>query len=130
MEQLRRRCPGDVYEHLLLKLKTAGTNGQFRTPRHIIKNDGRNDGSKADDLICDPACGTSGFLVESSEYLRKEKAEVLFNAKTREHYMNHMFHGYDMDRNDAAYRSNEHDDTRCQQSEYRISRQSFRPERR
>ena len=54
---------------------------------------------KADDLICDPACGTSGFLVESSEYLRKKKkAEVLFNAKNKEHYMNHMFHGYDMDR--------------------------------
>ena len=54
---------------------------------------------KADDLICDPACGTSGFLVESSEYLRKKKkAEVLFNAKNKEHYMNHMFHGFDMDR--------------------------------
>ena len=54
---------------------------------------------KADDLICDPACGTSGFLVESSEYLRKKKkAEVLFNAKNKEHYMNQMFHGYDMDR--------------------------------
>ena len=75
---------GDVYEHLLLKLKTTGTNGQFRTPRHIIKMMVEMMDPKADDLICDPACGTSGFLVESSEYLRKKKkAEVLFNAKTR-----------------------------------------------
>lgn len=100
MEQLRSEdVRGDVYEHLLLKLKTAGTNGQFRTPRHIIKMMVEMMDPKADDLICDPACGTSGFLVESSEYLRKKKkAEVLFNAKNKEHYMNHMFHGYDMDR--------------------------------
>jgi len=96
MEQLRSEdVRGDIYEYLLSKLATAGVNGQFRTPRHIIKMMN----PKADDLICDPACGTSGFLVESSEYLRKKKkAEVLFNAKNKEHYMNHMFHGYDMDR--------------------------------
>ena len=100
MEQLRSEdVRGDVYEHLLLKLKTAGTNGQFRTPRHIIKMMVEMMDPKADDLICDPACGTSGFLVESSEYLRKKKkAEVLFNAKNKEHYMNQMFHGSDMDR--------------------------------
>jgi len=90
---------GDLYEYLLSKVATAGTNGQFRTPRHIIKMMVEMMDPKADDLICDPACGTSGFLVESSEYLRKKKkAEVLFNAKNKEHYMNHMFHGYDMDR--------------------------------
>ena len=90
---------GDIYEYLLSKLATAGVNGQFRTPRHIIKMMVEMMDPKADDLICDPACGTSGFLVESSEYLRKKKkAEVLFNAKNKEHYMNHMFHGYDMDR--------------------------------
>ena len=95
MEQLRSE---DV-RYLLSKLATAGVNGQFRTPRHIIKMMVEMMDPKADDLICDPACGTSGFLVESSEYLRKKKkAEVLFNAKNKEHYMNHMFHGYDMDR--------------------------------
>lgn len=100
MEQLRSEdVRGDIYEYLLSKLATAGVNGQFRTPRHIIKMMVEMMDPKADDLICDPACGTSGFLVESSEYLRKKKkAEVLFNAKNKEHYMNHMFHGYDMDR--------------------------------
>ena len=100
MEQLRSEdVRGDIYEYLLSKLATAGVNGQFRTPRHIIKMMVEMMDPKADDLICDPACGTSGFLVESSEYLRKKKkAEVLFNAKNKEHYMNKMFHGYDMDR--------------------------------
>ena len=100
MEQLRSEdVRGDIYEYLLSKLATAGVNGQFRTPRHIIKMMVEMMDPKADDLICDPACGTSGFLVESSEYLRKKKkAEVLFNTKNKEHYMNHMFHGYDMDR--------------------------------
>ena len=100
MEQLRSEdVRGDIYEYLLSKLATAGVNGQFRTPRHIIKMMVEMMDPKADDLICDPACGTSGFLVESSEYLRKKKkAEVLFNAKNKEHYMKHMFHGYDMDR--------------------------------
>ena len=100
MEQLRSEdVRGDIYEYLLSKLATAGVNGQFRTPRHIIKMMVEMMDPKADDLICDPACGTSGFLLESSEYLRKKKkAEVLFNAKNKEHYMNHMFHGYDMDR--------------------------------
>ena len=100
MEQLRSEdVRGDIYEYLLSKLATAGVNGQFRTPRHIIKMMVEMMDPKADDLICDPACGTSGFLVESSEYLRKKKkAEVLFNAKNKEHYMNHMFHGCDMDR--------------------------------
>lgn len=100
MEQLRSEdVRGDIYEYLLSKLATAGVNGQFRTLRHIIKMMVEMMNPKADDLICDPACGTSGFLVESSEYLRKKKkAEVLFNAKNKEHYMNHMFHGYDMDR--------------------------------
>lgn len=100
IEQLRSEdVRGDIYEYLLSKLATAGVNGQFRTPRHIIKMMVEMMDPKADDLICDPACGTSGFLVESSEYLRKKKkAEVLFNAKNKEHYMNQMFHGYDMDR--------------------------------
>ena len=54
---------------------------------------------KADDIICDPACGTAGFLVGAGEYLRKKrKEEVLFNRQNKDHYMNHMFHGFDMDR--------------------------------
>ena len=90
---------GDVYEHLLSKLKTAGMNGQFRTPRHIIRMMVDLMEPGADEVICDPACGTSGFLVAASEYLRENrKQEVLFNRQNKEHYMNHMFHGFDMDR--------------------------------
>ncbi len=90
---------GDVYEYLLSKIATAGVNGQFRTPRHIIKMMVELVEPKAEDVICDPACGTAGFLVEAGEYLRRErKKEILFNREKKEHYMNHMFHGYDMDR--------------------------------
>lgn len=90
---------GDVYEYLLSKLATAGVNGQFRTPRHIIRMIVDMMQPRPDDVICDPACGTSGFLVASSEYLQENcKQEVFFNRQNKEHYMNHMFHGFDMDR--------------------------------
>ncbi|MBP3522534.1 MAG: SAM-dependent DNA methyltransferase [Clostridia bacterium] len=90
---------GDLYEYLLGKLATAGVNGQFRTPRHIIRMMVEMMEPKADEIICDPACGTSGFLVAASEYLKEHrKQEVFFNRANKEHYMNHMFHGYDMDR--------------------------------
>lgn len=92
---------GDVYEYLLSKLNTAGRNGQFRTPRHIIKMMVKLMQPKPDEIICDPACGTSGFLIAASEYLMEDeerKREVLFDKENKEHYLNHMFHGYDMDR--------------------------------
>ncbi len=90
---------GDVYEYLLSKIATAGVNGQFRTPRHIIRMMVELMEPKADEVICDPACGTSGFLVAASEYLKENcKQEVFFNRQNRDHYMNHMFHGFDMDR--------------------------------
>ncbi|MBQ9198828.1 MAG: SAM-dependent DNA methyltransferase [Lachnospiraceae bacterium] len=90
---------GDVYEYLLSKIATAGRNGQFRTPRHIIKMMVELMNPKADEIICDPACGTSGFLVTAGEYLReKQKEEIFYDKKKKEHYMNHMFYGYDMDR--------------------------------
>lgn len=100
MEQLKKAdTRGDVYEYLLSKLATAGVNGQFRTPRHIIRMIVDMMQPKPDDVICDPACGTSGFLVTASEYLRENcKKEVLFDKANKDHYMNHMFHGYDMDR--------------------------------
>ena len=90
---------GDVYEYLLSKLSTAGVNGQFRTPRHIIRMMVDLMEPAPDDVICDPACGTSGFLVATSEYLKENcKEEVFFNRQNKDHYMNHMFHGFDMDR--------------------------------
>lgn len=90
---------GDVYEYLLSKIAQSGINGQFRTPRHIIKMMVAMLEPKPEDIICDPACGTSGFLVASGEYLKENcKEEVFFNKRNKEHYMSGMFHGYDMDR--------------------------------
>ena len=90
---------GDVYEYLLSKLATAGTNGQFRTPRHIIRMMVELMAPGPDEVICDPACGTSGFLVAAGEYLReKYKEEIFFNKERKAHYNNAMFTGYDMDR--------------------------------
>lgn len=90
---------GDTYEYLLNKIAQSGLNGQFRTPRHIIKMMVELMAPTSDDVICDPACGTSGFLVASGEYLKENlKEEIFFNKQKKDHYMNHMFHGYDMDR--------------------------------
>lgn len=89
---------GDIYEYLLAKISTSGVNGQFRTPRHIIKMMVELMQPKPDDTICDPACGTGGFLVTAGEYLREHhKQDVFFNKQNKDHYMNHMFHGFDMD---------------------------------
>lgn len=90
---------GDTYEYLLSKIAQSGLNGQFRTPRHIIKMMVQMMEPKADDVICDPACGTSGFLVAASEYLKENhKEEIFFDKIKKDHYMHHMFHGFDMDR--------------------------------
>ena len=90
---------GDIYEYLLSKIATAGVNGQFRTPRHIIRMMVDMMAPRADDVICDPACGTGGFLVAAGEYLKENrKEEIFYDRVKKDHYMNHMFHGYDMDR--------------------------------
>ncbi len=90
---------GDVYEYLLSKISQSGRNGQFRTPRHIIRMMVELMDPGAEDVICDPACGTSGFLVAAGEYLKeRKKQEIFFDRRNKDHYMNHMFHGYDMDR--------------------------------
>lgn len=113
---------GDLYEYLLSKLTTAGINGQFRTPRHIIRaivemmepNPARNE------TVCDPACGTGGFLVTSYEYLLEKYSSLesihselgvnehgeleeqkIFTGDLltayRVHVDQNMFHGYDFD---------------------------------
>ena len=90
---------GDVYEYLLNKIAQAGRNGQFRTPRHIIRMMLELVDPKADETICDPACGTSGFLVGAADYLKETRhKEIFYNQKSLAHYMSGMFHGYDMDR--------------------------------
>ncbi len=89
---------GDLYEYMLSKLTTAGTNGQFRTPRHIIGMMVALTKPTRKDIICDPSAGTAGFLVAAGEYLN-ENDGTLFNKKEdKEHYHNDMFFGYDMDR--------------------------------
>jgi type I restriction enzyme M protein len=68
-----RDTKGDLYEYMLSKLTTAGTNGQFRTPRHIIKMMVELMAPGPREIICDPACGTGGFLVAAAEYVREQK---------------------------------------------------------
>lgn len=89
---------GDVYEYLLSKIAQSGVNGQFRTPRHIIRMMVEMTDPQPNETICDPACGTSGFLVISGEYLKENyKKEVLLDKKNRDHFMNDMFYGFDTD---------------------------------
>lgn len=90
---------GDIYEYLLSKLSTAGTNGQFRTPRHIIRMMVELMDPKTDELICDPACGTAGFLVAAGDYLWENRQnEIFYDKSKKDHFNREMFTGYDMDR--------------------------------
>lgn len=103
---------GDLYEYMLSKLSTAGINGQFRTPRHIIKLMVELLDPKPTDVVGDPACGTAGFLVGTMEYLRRqyssqELVETFEDGSKgypgdllepyREHIQNGLFHGFDFD---------------------------------
>ncbi len=92
-----RDTKGDLYEYMLGKVASAGTNGQFRTPRHIIQLMVEIMAPTAKDIICDPAAGTCGFLVAAGEYLREHHADMLFDENSREHFHNDMFNGYDFD---------------------------------
>ena len=88
---------GDVYEYISSRLQINGMAGAFRTPRHIIDMMVSLVQPKPDDVICDPACGTAGFLVGAGKYLKENyKEEIFFNRQNKAHYMNGMFHGYDM----------------------------------
>ncbi len=93
-----RDAQGDLYEYLLSKLSTSGTNGQFRTPRHIIQMMVELMKPTPEDIIIDPAMGTAGFLVAASEYLRKNHNDMFLVQGLKEHYHNTMFYGNDMDR--------------------------------
>lgn len=103
---------GDLYEYLLSKLTTAGINGQFRTPRHIIRFMVELLDPKPTDTIGDPACGTAGFLVGTMQYLlekhtspkgkvKGESGETIYTGDLlepyRDHIQNGMFHGFDFD---------------------------------
>jgi len=92
-----RDTSGDLYEYMLSKIASAGTNGQFRTPRHIIKLMVEMTAPQPTDEICDPAAGTCGFLVAASQYVRDTHPSVMTDQTQRRHYHHSMFHGYDFD---------------------------------
>ncbi len=87
---------GDLYEYMLDKLATAGQNGQFRTPKHIREMMVHLLRPTPDDTICDPACGTAGFLVSASEYIRKN-FETTMTSDQWEHFDKGAFTGFDTD---------------------------------
>ncbi len=92
-----RDTKGDLYEYMLAKIASAGQNGQFRTPRHIIQLMVELTAPQPTDVVCDPACGTAGFLVAAGEYLRTHYPSILHDAKLRKHFHEGMFHGFDFD---------------------------------
>ena len=93
-----RDTKGDLYEYMLGKIATAGQNGQFRTPRHIIRLMVDMTAPAPKDVICDPACGTAGFLVAASEHLVEHHGDRIYkNAQARRRFNEGTFHGYDFD---------------------------------
>jgi len=92
-----RDTKGDLYEYLLSKIATAGTNGQFRTPRHIIKMMVEIMEPTQEDTICDPACGTAGFLVAAGEYVHEHHPEWFHDKLFTKHFNSKMFTGMEFD---------------------------------
>jgi type I restriction enzyme M protein len=89
---------GDLYEYMLGKIATAGQNGQFRTPRHIIKLMVDMTAPAPKDVICDPACGTAGFLIAASEHMVVQHSKIIYkDTKARRRFNEGTFHGYDFD---------------------------------
>lgn len=92
-----RDTKGDLYEYMLSKIAEAGTNGQFRTPRHIINMMVAMVQPKRDDIICDPSCGTAGFLVSAGEYIYDNHNDWFQDKSFREHFNSKMFNGIEFD---------------------------------
>jgi type I restriction enzyme M protein len=92
-----RDTKGDVYEYMLGKIASAGQNGQFRTPRHIIKMMVEMTAPRPDDILCDPACGTGGFLVGVGEYLRETHPDLFMDKARLKHFNETLFNGFDFD---------------------------------
>ena len=92
-----RDTKGDIYEYMLGKIASAGQNGQFRTPRHIIRLMVEMTAPGPKDIICDPACGTAGFLVAAGEYLRQHHPNIFHDEKLKEHFHHRIFNGFDFD---------------------------------
>ena len=92
-----RDMQGDLYEYMLSKISTSGTNGQFRTPKHIRDMMVKLVDPDPDDFICDPACGTAGFLISAAEHIR-EKYEETMTREQWNHYDSTMFTGFETDK--------------------------------
>lgn len=88
---------GDLYEYLLSKIAQAGVNGQFRTPRHIGKMMVELADIQPNDIVCDPSCGTAGFLICAIMYLKEKYPEMFMNTTKLQHFNNDMFYGFDFD---------------------------------
>ncbi|OFK62023.1 DNA methyltransferase [Globicatella sp. HMSC072A10] len=98
MDDLPLKDLGDLYEYMLSKLTTAGKNGQFRTPRHIIDMMVELVKPTPSDIIIDPAAGTAGFLISVADYLKKNyENEIFTSEQLKEHFNNEMFNGNEID---------------------------------
>ena len=92
-----RDTMGDVYEYVLGKMAASGTNGQFRTPRHIIRMMVELMQPTLQDTICDPAMGSAGFIVESAKFVHEKFQKDLLKTENKKRFDSQMFHGYDTD---------------------------------
>ena len=97
LDMNNRDTMGDVYEYVLGKMAASGNNGQFRTPRHIIRMMVELMQPTLKDIICDPAMGSAGFIVESAKYVQSHYKTELLKQENSEHYKNDMLHGFDTD---------------------------------
>ena len=97
LDMTNRDAMGDVYEYVLGKMAASGTNGQFRTPRHIIRMMVELMQPSLKDTVCDPAMGSAGFIVESAKYVGEAYKNELMKAENQTHYKQTMFHGFDTD---------------------------------
>lgn len=97
LDMNNRDTMGDTYEYILGKMAASGTNGQFRTPRHIIRMMVELMEPTLQDTICDPAMGSAGFIVESAKYIAENYKDELVKKENQEHYKSTMFNGFDTD---------------------------------
>lgn len=97
LDMTNRDAMGDVYEYILGKMAASGNNGQFRTPRHIIRMMVELMRPTLKDEICDPAMGSAGFIVESAKYIAEHYKQELLKKENAEHFRGSMFHGFDTD---------------------------------
>ena len=97
LDMNNRDAMGDVYEYILGKMAASGTNGQFRTPRHIIRMIVELMEPTMKDYICDPAMGSAGFLVEAVKYIKENEGSAMYVAEEVHHMKTSMINGYDTD---------------------------------